>query len=106
MVAGMEKETITTIKIGYLNHKVQHIFTVGNQGANFILTMIVFGSACFGFCEQKKLLYLSCTCHSNNMHLSNWHASRKLAKFPFRFLPMFIMIRRMICCRLILNYMT
>ena len=29
MVAGMEKETITTIKIGYLNHKVQHISTWG-----------------------------------------------------------------------------
>ena len=36
MVAGMEKETVTTIKIGYLRGKVQHIFNVGNQGANYV----------------------------------------------------------------------
>ena len=58
MVAGMEKETITTIKIGYLNHKVQHISTVGNQGDNFVLrvTIIVFRSACFLIFVNYKLL--------------------------------------------------
>ena len=56
MVAGMEKETITTIKIGYLNHKVQHISTVGNQGANFVFAIIMFRSACFMIFVNKKLL--------------------------------------------------
>ena len=56
MVAGIEKETITTIKIGYLNHKVQHISTVGNQGDNFVLTIVMFRRACFLIFLNKKLL--------------------------------------------------
>ena len=54
MVAGMEKETITTIKIGYLNHKVQHISTVGNQGAIFVLIILMFRSACFMIFVNKR----------------------------------------------------